>query len=99
MPINLMKYQGRYVKVLYGPNGLTGKLVGNRLLVYTLGGDVVETWELNEGSIDAIADVTSSSYRDLCVTAKEMRFEYPLQRELGNILGPAETQRIKSEIE
>ena len=70
MPIDLQKYDGKYVQISCGSIELEGKLIGNTLFEYYLGDDTVyplhKQYEINEHNISAIRDMTSEIYTRLC---------------------------------
>jgi hypothetical protein len=70
MPIDLRKYDRKYVEILYGSKTLIGRLVGN--VLYTDSGTIYRydfssgpPYELNEQNISAITDITKQTFESL----------------------------------
>jgi len=71
MPINLRKYDGKYIEVLYGSETLRGRLVGTMLYEIRLDG-IDRIYELNEQQIAAIRDITKEVYESLKMDEKRL---------------------------
>ena len=108
MPINLAKYNGRYVEIIYGSTRLRGKLINNALVEYYLGSDNLgsdtvycldkEPYNLNEQNIDAIRDITRNIYKNLCERINTLETNPTLR---GNFFRKQleQNRKIKAEVE